>query len=157
MILNFLDRNILAYDEMRHDSTRQPVGSSREIIWWAFGATICALDASRVLFENVSSFGKGITRRDEIIAKRSIVADALFETIIALGWTRSDYWWAGQFHFARIIAQSMCLAVPKFRVIRVETDRTGSTTDRFGIFAQNNEILVNKLRFIPIFYQINMR
>lgn len=39
-------------------------------------------------------FGKGITQqRDEIIAKRSIVAGALFETIIALGWTRSDYWW----------------------------------------------------------------
>lgn len=30
-------------------------------------------------------FGKGITQRDEIIAKRSIVAGALFETIIALG------------------------------------------------------------------------
>lgn len=69
-------------------------------------------------------FGKGITQRDEIIAKRSIVGGALFETIIALGWTRSDYWWTGQFHFARIIAQSMCLAVPKFRVIRIETDRT---------------------------------
>jgi len=67
--------------------------------------------------------GKGITQHDEIIAKRSIV-DALFETIIVLGWTRFDYWWRGQFHFARIIAQSMCLAVPRFRVIRVETDRT---------------------------------
>jgi len=118
------------------------------------------LDASRVLFENVSSFGKGITRRDEIIAKRSIVADALFETIIALGWTRSDYWWAGQFHFARIIAQSMYLAVPKFRVIRVETDRTIRLVQLpidSGYFAQNNEILVNKLRFISIFYQINKR
>jgi len=67
--------------------------------------------------------GKGITQHDEIIAKRSIV-DALFETIIVLGWTRFDYWWRGQFHFARIIAQPMCLAVPRFRVIRVETDRT---------------------------------
>lgn len=54
----------------------------------------------------------------------------------------------------------MCLAVPKFRVIRVETDRTIRLVQPpidLGHFAQNNEILVNKLRFIPVFYQISMR
>lgn len=55
---------------------------------------------------------------------------------------------SAQFHFARIIAQSMCLAVPKFRVIRGETDRTIRLVQLpidLGYFAQNNEILVMKL------------
>jgi len=46
-------------------------------------------DASRLFYSQTyiaAPSGKGITQRDEIIAKRSIVA--LFETIIALGWTR---------------------------------------------------------------------
>lgn len=48
-----------------------------------------------VLFASISPFrsAKVLLSSDEIIAKRSIVAGALFETIIALGWTRPDYWW----------------------------------------------------------------
>ncbi|EGI67832.1 hypothetical protein G5I_03558 [Acromyrmex echinatior] len=100
--------------------------SSSEIIWRAHSGRQFAhwMHCARSIRKRiVIPSGKGITQHDEIIAKRSIV-DALFETIIVLGWTRFDYWWRGQFHFARIIAQPMCLAVPRFRVIRVETDRT---------------------------------
>ncbi|TGZ57618.1 hypothetical protein DBV15_03987 [Temnothorax longispinosus] len=59
--------------------------------------------------QNVSPFrsAKVLLSAMRLLRNEALSPGALFETIIALGWTRSDYWRTGQFHFARIIARNV--------------------------------------------------